>query len=47
MNPKERIEQLVAQLTEANYRYYVLDNPLMLYIEYEDIQTTLCGNFRV
>lgn len=29
MNPKERIEELTALLTEANYRYYVLDDPKM------------------
>ena len=35
MNPKERIEELTAILTEANYRYYVLDNPTMLDFEYD------------
>ena len=35
MNPKERILQLTAQLTEANYRYYVLDNPQMPDFEYD------------
>ncbi len=29
MNPKERIQELTAILTEANYRYYVLDDPQM------------------
>ena len=29
MNSKERIEELTALLTEANYRYYVLDDPKM------------------
>ena len=35
MNPKERIDQLVEQLLEANYRYYVLDNPTMPDFEYD------------
>ena len=29
MNPKDRILELSSQLTEANYRYYVLDDPTM------------------
>ena len=37
MNPKEKIEALTAQLTEANYRYYVLDNPVMLDFEYDQL----------
>ena len=35
MNPKERIEELTAILEEANYRYYVLDNPTMPDFEYD------------
>lgn len=35
MNPKERIEQLTSLLTEANYRYYVLDDPEMPDFEYD------------
>ena len=35
MNAKERIAQLTAQLTEANYRYYVLDDPQMQDFEYD------------
>ena len=35
MNPKERIEKLTNILTEANYRYYVLDDPAMLDFEYD------------
>ena len=35
MNPKERIEELTAQLTQANYRYYVLDDPDMQDFEYD------------
>ena len=35
MDPKKRIEELSSQLTEANYRYYVLDNPTMLDFEYD------------
>ena len=35
MNPKERIGELTALLTEANYRYYVLDNPQMQDFEYD------------
>ena len=35
MNPKERIAELTAILTEANYRYYVLDNPQMQDFEYD------------
>ena len=35
MNPKERIEELTGILTEANYRYYVLDDPQMPDFEYD------------
>lgn len=35
MNPKERIRELTEQLTEANYRYYVLDDPTMPDFEYD------------
>ena len=35
MSPKERIEELTNQLTQANYRYYVLDDPAMQDFEYD------------
>ncbi len=35
MNPKERIEELTTILTQANYRYYVLDDPSMQDFEYD------------
>lgn len=35
MNPKERIEELTAILHEANYRYYVLDDPKIQDFEYD------------
>ncbi len=35
MNPKERIQELTAILSEANYKYYVLDSPTMLDFEYD------------
>ena len=35
MDPKERIEELTRLLTEANYRYYVLDDPQMPDFEYD------------
>ena len=35
MEPKERIEALTALLLDANYRYYVLDNPTMPDFEYD------------
>ena len=35
MNPKEKIQELSVRLTEANYRYYVLDNPTMPDFEYD------------
>ena len=35
MNPKERINQLTELLEEANYRYYVLDDPNMPDFEYD------------
>ena len=35
MDPRERIEELTAILTEANYRYYVLDDPNMHDFEYD------------
>ena len=37
MNFKERMDQLVQQLNEANYWYYVLDNPQMLDFEYDQL----------
>ena len=37
MNPKERMDTLVALLTEANYRYYVLDDPQMPDFEYDHL----------
>ena len=35
MNPKERIDQLCDILSDANYRYYVLDDPKMSDFEYD------------
>lgn len=35
MDTKKRIEELTSILTEANYRYYVLDDPTMLDFEYD------------
>ena len=35
MNPKERIKELSEILKEANYRYYVLDDPTMPDFEYD------------
>lgn len=35
MEPRKRIEELTAILTEANYRYYVLDDPHMQDFEYD------------
>lgn len=35
MNNKERIQELSSILTEANYRYYVLDDPSMPDFEYD------------
>ena len=35
MDPKQRMDELVALLQEANYRYYVLDNPEMPDFEYD------------
>ncbi len=35
MNPKERIEELVKILNDANYNYYVLDNPTITDQEYD------------
>ena len=37
MSTKERIEQLVKILSDANYRYYVLDDPQMLDFEYDHL----------
>lgn len=37
MNPKERIEELTALLTDANYRYYVLDDPKIPDFEYDKL----------
>ena len=35
MDPRERIEELTKILTDANYRYYVLDDPKMPDFEYD------------
>ncbi len=35
MDPKERIKELTSILTEANYRYYVLDDPKLPDFEYD------------
>lgn len=35
MNPKDRINELTQLLTQANYRYYVLDDPEMPDFEYD------------
>jgi len=35
MEPRERILELTSKLKEANYRYYVLDDPTMLDFEYD------------
>ena len=37
MNFKERMDELIQQLNEANYRYYVLDDPKMLDFEYDKL----------
>ena len=37
MEPKERIEALIGRLTDANYRYYVLDDPDMPDFEYDHL----------
>ena len=35
MEPREKIQELSARLTEANYRYYVLDDPAIPDFEYD------------
>lgn len=37
MNPKDRIKELTRLLTQANYRYYVLDDPEMPDFEYDHL----------
>ena len=37
MNPRERIQELTQLLNEANYRYYVLDDPQMMDFEYDHL----------
>ena len=37
MEIKQRIDELVSILSEANYQYYVLDNPSMLDFEYDHL----------
>ena len=41
MQPKETIEQLRQQLNELNYRYYVLNDPLMSDFEYDKLMREL------
>ena len=35
MEARQRIDELVGILNDANYRYYVLDDPIMLDFEYD------------
>ena len=35
MNAKERMQELVSVLNDANYRYYVLDDPQIPDFEYD------------
>ena len=37
MDPKDRIDELTELLTQANYRYYVLDDPTMPDFEYDHL----------
>lgn len=37
MDPRQRIEELTSLLTQANYRYYVLDDPQMPDFEYDHL----------
>ena len=37
MDPKKRMDELVDLLKDANYRYYVLDDPQMLDFEYDHL----------
>lgn len=37
MNPKDRIEELTKLLNDANYRYYVLDDPKIQDFEYDQL----------
>ena len=37
MNPKERVLQLNELLKAANYKYYVLDNPILSYLHLSSI----------
>lgn len=37
MNPKDRIDELTRLLTQANYQYYVLDDPTMQDFEYDHL----------
>ena len=41
MNPREEMAALSAQLEEANYRYYVLDDPTLPDYEYDRLQRRL------
>ena len=37
MEIKKRIEELTKILNDANYRYYVMDDPVMLDFEYDHL----------
>ena len=37
MDARERVTELTKLLTEANYRYYVLDDPTMPDFEYDHL----------
>ena len=41
MQPKDRIDQLRALLNEQNYRYYVLNDPLISDFEYDKLMREL------
>ena len=38
MNPKDRVNELAQILKDANYRYYVLDDPKLQDFEYDRLQ---------
>ena len=37
MNPKERVQELTKLLNDANYRYYIMDAPVMQDFEYDHL----------
>ena len=41
MDAKEKMDELISKLETANYEYYVLDNPTLTDMEYDNLMQEL------